>query len=246
MMNQQSIDRLLDLRLRAMAQAYQAQLANCDVCELTFEERFGLLVDQEWAARQEQKIQRRLKRARLKQSACVEDIDYRSPRGLDKTVMRDLITCRWVRSGRNLILTGPTGIGKTWLACSLAQKACREGLTAVYHRVPRLAHELTIARGDGSYLKRLAQLARADLLILDDWALAPLEGLAQHDLLEVVDDRVEKRSTLVTSQLPIDKWHDLMGDPSVADALLDRLAGSAIQIQLKGGSLRRGPTDAGI
>jgi len=236
---QQTLEKLYDLRLKGMAHAFSDQAQRGEVADLSFDERFGLLVDQEWLLRQERKVHSRLKTARLKQNACAEDIDYRQPRGLDKTVVLDLLTCSWIRAGHNLILTGATGLGKTWLACALADRACREGLSAHYTRVPRLIHELAMARAEGSYLKRLAKLARMDLLILDDWGLAPLDGQGQHDLLEVVDDRAGSRSTLVTSQLPIAKWHDMVADPSVADALLDRLAGAAIKIQLKGGSMRK-------
>lgn len=240
MMLQQTLGKLCELRLKTMAKALEEQVKNADSSGLSFEERVGLIVDREWLARQEQKVQRRLKNAKLKQSACVENIDYRNPRGLDKQVMADLSTCRWIQAGRNVILTGPTGVGKSWLACSLADKACREGFTALYTRVPRLLEELAVARADGSYLRLLARLERIELLVLDDWGLAPLDGQSQHDLLEVIDDRAGKRSTLATSQVPIDKWHDMVGDPSVADALLDRLVGSATQINLKGGSLRKG------
>lgn len=239
MMVQQTLDKLRDLRLRTMAQDYAEQKDRGDMGDLSFDDRFGLLVDREWLRRQEQRTQRRLKGAKARQQACVEDIDYRGRRGLDRKVMEDLATCHWIRAGRNLLMTGPTGVGKTWLSCAFINRACRDGLTALYYRVPRLTHELTVARGDGSYLKLLGKLARVDLLVLDDWALAPLEGQDQHDLLEVVDDRAGLRSTLVTSQLPVSKWHDVVADPSVADALLDRLIGSATKVELKGGSLRK-------
>ncbi len=245
MMLQQTVEKLFELRLRTMAKALQEQVHAGDHAGLSFEDRLGLLVDREWLARQEQKTQRRLKNAKLKQPACIENIDYRTARGLDKQVVADLATCRWIRAGRNVLLTGPTGVGKSWLACSLAEKACREGFTALYTRVPRLLEELTVARADGSYLRLLAKLERVDLLILDDWGLAPLEGQAQHDLLEVVDDRAGKRSILATSQVPTDKWHFMVGDPSVADALLDRLVGSATQINLKGASMRKGKGSGG-
>jgi DNA replication protein DnaC len=237
-MVQQTIERLHDLRLRTLAEAYWEQKQRVDSSELSFDDRFALLIEKEWLHRQEQRVKRRLKNAKLKQRACIEDIDYRSKRGLDRKVMEDLATCHWIQTGRNLIMTGATGVGKTWLACALSNRVCRNGLSALYYRVPRLVHELAIARGDGSYLKLLGKLARVSLLVLDDWALSPLEGQAQHDILEVVDDRIGLRSTLVTSQLPINKWHDMIGDPTVADALLDRLAQTSVKIELKGGSLR--------
>ncbi len=239
MLIQQTMEKLLDLRLSAMAQALQEQLQQSDMASLSFDDRLGLLVDREWTTRQERRWKKRVTDAKLKQAACVEDIDYRHPRGLDRKVMVDLVTCRWIVARRNLILTGATGLGKTWLACALAEKACREGLTTCYTRVPRLAHELALARGDGTFLKTLAKLAKVDLLILDDWALSRLDGQAQHDILEVIDDRCGNRSILVTSQFPVSKWHDCIGDPSVADALLDRLIQGASQIHLKGESRRK-------
>jgi len=185
-------------------------------------------------------MQRRLKCAKLKQNACVEDIDYRHPRCLDKKVMQELTTCRFIRARNNLIITGATGLGKTWLACAIADKACREGLTAHYARVPRLVNELAVARADGSYLRLLNKLAKVDILVLDDWGLSPLDGQTQHDVLEIIDDRAGTKSTLITSQLPANKWHDMVADPSVADALLDRLVGTAIHLHLKGESMRKG------
>lgn len=169
----------------------------------------------------------------------MEDIDYRHPRGLDRKVMQDLISCRFVKARINVIITGATGLGKTWLACALGEKVCREGLLTQYARIPRLINELAIARADGSYLRLIGKFAKVDLLILDDWGLSPLEGQAQHDLLEIVDDRAGLRSTIITSQLPVSKWHDMVADPSVADALLDRLVGTAIQLPLKGESMRK-------
>jgi DNA replication protein DnaC len=246
MMLNQTIEKLISMHLTGMADALKEQVSRGDISDLSFDERMGLLVDREWSCREERRLQRRLKTARLKQTACVENIDYRSHRGLDKKVVYDLITCRWIRAGRNLILTGPTGIGKSWLACALGEKACREGFTVQYARVPRLIHELCIARADGSFLKTLTRLAKIDLLILDDWALAPLESQSQYDILEVIDDRVGKRSIIVTSQLPVEKWHDMIQDPSTSDAIMDRLLSKATNISLKGGSLRReGRTEEG-
>jgi DNA replication protein DnaC len=243
---QQTIEKLMDLRLKGMAGALQEQLERGDAA-LSFEDRFGLIVDREWTMRQEKRLDTRLQTAQLKQNACVEDINYRHPRGLDRNVVQDLISCRWIRAGRNVIICGPTGIGKTWLACAFANKACREGLTAHYDRVPRLLHELSTARADGTYLKQLKRLAKYDLVVLDDWALSPIDGPGMHSILEVIDDRAGVRSTLLTSQLPSSKWHGMVDDPSVADALMDRLLGGAVEMNLKGDSLRRprgGESDA--
>lgn len=239
MMLQQTLEKMSTMRLSGMVKALREQMLQADVTSLSFEERLGLLVDYEWSYREERKLQRRLKAAKLKQAAYVENIDYLTHRGLDREMMRELVSCRWVKAGRNVILTGPTGIGKSWIACALGEKACREGFTVHYTRVSRLVQELSLTRADGSFLKTLERIAKIDVLILDDWALAPLEGQAQQDILEVIDDRVGKRSIIITSQLPIEKWHDMIGDPSTADALLDRLISKAVNINLKGGSLRR-------
>lgn len=238
-MFERTLERLHSLRLGGMVQALEDQMRRAGASELTFEERVTLMVDRQWELREQRRVDRRVRNAKLKQGACAEDIDYHYARGLDRGRMETLLACHWIRAGRNLIVTGATGLGKSWLACAVADRACREGFTASYTRVPRLLEELTLARADGSYLKMLEKLAKVDLLILDDWGLAPLEGMAQHAILEVVDDRASKRSTLVTSQLPIKKWHGMVLDPSVADALLDRLVGTAELIELKGESMRR-------
>jgi DNA replication protein DnaC len=238
MLLQPTIEKLYDLRLKVMAEALREQMETGNYVGLSFEERFGLLVDREWDSRKNKRTQRRIKDAKLKVKACVEDIDYQHPRGLAREVMLDLVSCRWVRAQRNVIFCGPTGVGKTWLACSLAHQACREGLTVSYVRVPRLFHELTVAQGDGSYLQYLRKLAKKDLIILDDLGLSPMPGESGNQLLEVLDDRVGNRSTLVTSQLPVTKWHELLDEPTVADAILDRLLGRSIQIHLKGESMR--------
>lgn len=238
MLLQPTIEKLYDLRLKGMAEALTAQMTAGDCAELSFEERLGLIVDHEWERRQNNRVKRRLKDAKLKANASREDIDYRHVRGLKKEVIKELLSCRWIRAKRNVVFCGPTGIGKTWIACALAHQACREGLSVLYVRVPRLLHELSIAQADGSYLRTLARLARKDLIVLDDLGLSPLPGDAGAHLLEVLDDRVGLRSTLVTSQLPPNKWHELVDEPTIADALLDRLLGGATQIHLNGESMR--------
>lgn len=241
MLLQPTFDKLQQMRLRGMAQALQEQLQHGDMGSLSFEDRIGLLVDREWTVRQDRSLTRRLQIARLKiPNACVEDIDYRHPRGLDKGQVQELATStsRWIGARRNLIITSATGLGKTWLSCAFGNKACRDGYSALYTRVPRLMEELAVARADGTYLKTLAGLARVDLLILDDWGLAPVDGASQHSLLEVIDDRTGSRSTIVTSQLPVDKWHGAIADPTVADALLDRILASSTTLAMKGKTMR--------
>jgi DNA replication protein DnaC len=210
-----------------------------DIAALSFEERLGLLVDRESTERENRRLTTRLRQAKLRQTACIEDIDYRHPRGLDKTLMTRLTTCQWVRDRHNVLITGPTGIGKTWLACALGHKVCREGWTALYLRLPRFLQELPIAKGDGRYGKLLTTLAKTDLLILDDWGLAPLSDENRRDLLELLDDRYDRRATMVTSQLPVDHWHEALGEPTLADAILDRLVHNAYKIALQGESMRK-------
>ncbi len=196
-------------------------------------------MDREWTKRQDRRLTNRLKGARLREPACLEDVNYRHPRGLDRSVMQRLTTCQWVKNHEAVLITGATGLGKTWLACALAHQACREGYTALYVRVPRLLHSLTLARADGSYVRELARMARTDLLILDDWGLAPMGEQERHDMLEVIEDRNGLKATIVTSQVPVANWHDTIGDPTIADAILDRLVNRAHRIELKGPSLRR-------
>jgi DNA replication protein DnaC len=239
MLNHPTHERLAQLRLTGMAKALAEQAQIPDIQTLTFEERLGLLVDRELTERHNRQTSTRLRRARLKQTAVAEDIDYRHPRGLDKAVFRRLLTGDWVRGHQNVLITGPTGVGKTYLACALADAACRQGFTALYQRLPRLFEELTIARADGRYLKLMAALAKVDVLVLDDWGLAVLDGERRRDLLEVLDERYQTRSTLATSQLPVAHWHDALGDPTLADAILDRLVHQAHALALAGESLRK-------
>jgi DNA replication protein DnaC len=238
MLLQQTIEKLHGLNLRTMAGALAEEIERGNA-SLTFEERLGLIVDMEWSARQARRCSARLRAAKLRQNACVADIDYRTPRNLDRAVMQDLTTCRWIKAGRNVIITGPAGVGKSWLASCLGDQACRDGFAVQNFRVTRLVEELAMARADGSFLRMLARIAKLDLLILDDWGLADLDVAGYHGLLEVLDDRVGKRSTLVTSQLPTSLWYDKVGNPTVADAILDRLLPNAVLMQLKGESLRK-------
>lgn len=239
MLDEQTHQKLMDMKLYGLASAFQDHLDQKGRDKLSFEERFGLMVDREWTERQARQLKRRLKRAKLREQACLEDINYRHPRNLDRSVIRKLASCKWLLEHENILITGATGLGKTWIACALADKACREGQTSLYFRVPRLLHHLALSKGDGSYIKELQKLAKASVLILDDLGLKPLEDMERHDLLEVLEDRHGLRSTIVTSQLPIKKWHDTLGDPTIADAILDRLIHNAHRIDLKGPSIRK-------
>ena len=234
-----TLDKLHTLKCTGMAAALTEQMSVPDIDTLSFEERLGLLVDREITERDNRRTSNRLRRARLKHNAALEDIDYHHPRGLDKSLMQSLATCQWVREHLNILITGPTGVGKTWLACALAHSACRAGHTALYLRLPRLLQDLSIAKGDGRYPKLINTLARTQVLILDDWGLVKLNAEQRRDLLEILEDRHGARSTLATSQLPTEKWHDSIGDPTLADAILDRLVHNAYKINLKGESMRK-------
>lgn len=239
MLRHPTVSMLHTLRLAGMAQALEEQQVQPDIERLSFEERLGLLVDREVSHRDNRLLQSRLGRAKLRQNACLEDVDYKHPRGLDRAMMARLATGQWLREHYNVLITGPAGVGKSYLACALAHQACRQGFSARHLRLARLLEELAVARADGSYSKLLASLAKIDVLVIDDWALTPLSAEHRRDLLEVLDDRYQTRSTLITSQLGTEHWHAYLGDPTLADAILDRLIHNAYRLVLKGDSVRK-------
>ncbi len=233
------LEKLQHLRFLGMLEALEEQIQMPDIGQLSFEDRLGLLIDREATYRDNRRLGTRLRKAKLRHNASVEDVDFRSPRKLDKTLFMQLADCRWLKEHNNVLIIGPTGIGKSYLGCALAHKACREGYGALYFRLPRLLHDLSIAKGDGRYDKLLKTIARIDLLILDDWGLDTFIKEQRLDLLEILEDRHGIRSTLVTSQLPVDAWHDVINDPTLADAILDRLVHNAYRLILDGPSMRR-------
>ena len=240
MLNQQTLEKLRALRLHGMAEAFRAQSEQTGITELSFEERFALLVDQQWNWRQNRALERRLSQAKLRHRASVEDLDFRTPRGLDRALLRSLTQdSAWVREHQNIFLLGPTGIGKSYLACALAEKACRDGFTALYTRAAQLFRDLALARADGSLRTLLARWARLDVLVMDDWAMAPLADIERRDFLEICEDRYQRHSTILTSQLPVAKWHEQIGDPTLADSILDRLVHNAHRIEMRGESMRK-------
>jgi DNA replication protein DnaC len=240
MLNQPTIEKLYALRLGAMAAALQEQQKDAQASSLSFDERFAMLVDSEHLARDNRRIKTLLKDAELRiPTACLEDVDASTQRGIDKTMLRQLASCAWIDQNLNALISGATGVGKSYLACALGQAACRRGLRVLYRRMPRLFDELTLAKADGTYAKLLRKLARAQLLILDDLGLGSPTDAQRHDLLEVLEDRYGARATVVTSQLPRESWHEWIGDPTLADAILDRLVHNAYKIDLKGPSRRK-------
>lgn len=240
MLNEPTKEKFYAMRLLVMAAAWIEQQKNAKMPGLEFDERFGLLVDAEYMARDNRRLQRRLKEAQLRlPEACIEDVEVSSSRGLEKSQLAQLGSCTWVAEHQNVLISGPTGVGKSFMSCALGQLACRRGFRVLYRRMPRLFEELSLAKSDGTYGKKLAQLARADVVIVDDFGLGTVKEGQRHDLLEVMEDRYGRRSMVITSQLPVPKWHDWIGDPTVADAILDRLVHNAYKISLKGASRRK-------
>jgi len=246
MLIEQTIEKLYAMKLYGLADSLKEQLQQPDINELAFEERFSLMVDRQWTWKEDRRMKRLLQNAELKINACIEDIDYKTPRGLSKSVILSLSNCDWIRSTQNIILTGPTGVGKTYLGCALANRACRMGFASLYIRLPRLFQELAIARGDGSYPKIMKKLSKAKVLVIDDLGLAPMTAPERTDLLEVIEDRHTTASTIVTTQIPVEHWHENIRDPTIADAILDRLVHNAHKINLKGESMRKLRSDLTI
>jgi DNA replication protein DnaC len=238
MLNQPTLEKLRELKLTGMADAFCEQLQK-PMPDLDFEARLGLLIDREWHLRENRRLNRRLTQAKLQQSACVEDINFKHSRGLNKSVVLELSRGQWITKHLNLLITGSTGCGKTYLGCALIHKSCLLGFSARYYRLPRLWHELKIAKANGTYGSWLGQLAKVDVLLLDDWGIAAPDEEQRRDLLEMLDDRYERRSTIITSQLPTTHWHEHLNDATLADAILDRLLHNAIKLELSGESLRK-------
>jgi DNA replication protein DnaC len=239
MLKHPTMEKLNNLKLTGMVKALTEQQQMTEVDSLGFEERLGLLVDREATERENRKLTTRLKKAKLRQSASVEDIDFRRMRGLDKALILSLAACAWIAKGVNVLICGPTGVGKSYLACALAHKACLEGYTALYLRLPRLFEELRLAKADGRYGKLMLSYAKTDLLVLDDWGLTPMTDPQRRDLLELMEDRYGLKSTIITSQLPVTAWHEAIGDPTLADAILDRIVHNAHKVEMQGESMRK-------
>jgi DNA replication protein DnaC len=239
MLTHPTLDKIERLRLAGMAKALSEQMQNHEIGSLTFEERLGLLIDRELTERENRRLTTRLRVARLRHQASIEDLDFRGTRGMDKSLVMSLSANQWISEHQNLLITGPTGVGKSYLACALGHKACRDGHMVLYQRLPRILHDLAIARHDGRYKKLMAALLRTDLLVLDDFGIVPVTQEGLRDLLEILEDRYDRRSTIVTSQVPVKRWHEALADPTMADAILDRLVHNAHTIELKGESMRK-------
>ena len=239
MLTQPTIEKLNSMKLTAMAKAFADQMQCPDITQLTFEERFGLIVDHQMTDLENRRMQSRLKKAKLRLPASLEDLDFKQGRGLDRSTVMSLALNQWVMSHHNILVTGPTGAGKSYLACALAQKACRDGYATLYQRVPRLLQEIAVSRLDGRYAKLIAPITRCEVLILDDLLISPLTREEQRELLKIVEERYDRKATIVTSQLPVKAWHDAMQDPTLADAILDRLVHNSYKLELKGESMRR-------
>jgi len=237
-MDKETHDKLLALRLRTMAQVFQELIDKPDK-SLSFAEKVGIMVDREWLERDNRRSHRRVKEAKFPVSGVVEEVVTDGGRGIDKSALRTLSTCAWVRAKQNVIVLGPTGVGKSFLACALANAACRQGFRSLYVRVPRLVHQLSVARADGSYGSELGRLSRFDVLVLDDFLIAPMKDTERRDLLEVLEDRYDHSSTIITSQVPTKTWHEMLADPTIADAICDRLVHNAHVLTLRGQSMRR-------
>lgn len=239
MLFEQTIDKLNQMKLFGMVLELDRQLKTSDIQSLGFNERFSLIVDTEAISRENRRLKRLLAQAHLRENACIEDIDFRADRGLDKGFILSLANCSWIEKRLNAIIIGPTGAGKTFIACALGNAACRCSYPTIYYRAPRLLNELKMARADGSFAKLLNKLAKIDLLIIDDWGLAPLTDLERRDILEIVEDRYKVRSTIMISQIPVDKWHDVVADPTIADAILDRIVHNSYKVDVEGDSMRK-------
>ena len=238
MLNHPTLEKLRTMRLTGMADAFQEQLSQ-PLPDLDFESRLGILIEREWYLRENRRLKRRVQQAKFKQTACIEDIDFKHSRGLDKSNVLELARGQWINQHLNLLITGPTGCGKTYLACAFAHRACLTGFTSRYYRLPRLWHELKLAKADGTYNNWLLTLAKVDVLILDDWGVVSPDVEQRRDLLEMIDDRYQQRSTIITSQLPTTHWHEHLNDATLADAILDRLLHNSIRLELKGDSIRK-------
>lgn len=239
MLTHPTLDMLHTLGLHGMAKGFQDLGGQPEAASLDHAEWLALLLEREATVRRQKKFETRARAARLRQAASVEDVDYRAARGLDRALFLKLTSCDWIRDRHNLLITGPCGVGKSWLACALGQKACRDDLATAYHRMPRLFAALALARGDGRYARMLRQLAKVDLLILDDWGPETFTAEQRRDLLEIVEDRYDTRSIIVTSQVPVGRFYEIIGEPTIADAILDRLVHNAYRIELTGESLRK-------